>query len=667
MSSSPSDYYTELQSQITRFFAPNSPLASTLSTKNKTNNGESPKELSLAIAHALTHGEQLCVEAPSGNHKMTACLIPAILLAQKQKRPLLISLADTSRQQQLFNQLLPQLQQQMGIPFSAVLAQSRECYLCRRRLEQVQTHEKWHPNHPELSHEIRKIAEWAKTTADTSLATLPFTPSPKTWACVCSENGACIPDACDSHCCAYYQARRRLFQANIILTSHSLLCMDLNRRRDQGMQNSLLPEYTALIIDNVQELEPTAAAHLGLKLSSEGMLFLLHRLYHKKSEQGLLSHPSLLQEARHTQLQLEQAATQFFADLHQQIGPHRHLSVLPRLKTAPSTLHLLQQWQQTRPLLQQAANHPGLTEAQSAEIHGILHQLTDSFTRLTLFLNPCQPHSVCWIETGGAHSSVLLRATPVMPRDILHRELFTPGRPVILLGSPLAIRGHLSYFSNHIGLSDNARKLCLKSPFNYAQQMNLHVPYENEPTTENATAEFTRLCEQLRHFFLELNGTTFVLFPHHADMIKTAREFEPFFNQNRLPFHLQEQEKPHSWEQDFFHAGANPIIFGMTPFWIRQKDTTKYPQNLILLKLPFHLLPPPLSQAREAYIKKAGGDFFRDHLLPEAVLQFRQLVESLTCTPDREINVIVLDPRILHAQYGQLFIESLPQCRRHVF
>jgi len=66
-------------------------------------------------------------------------------------------------------------------------------------------------------------------------------------------------------------------------------------------------------------------------------------------------------------------------------------------------------------------------------------------------------------------------------------------------------------------------------------------------------------------------------------------------------------------------------------------------------------------------MEEAGQSPFAHYLLPEAILKFRQGVGRLIRTrTDRGI-IVVLDNRILRASYGKAFLDSLPECQRHVF
>jgi DNA polymerase-3 subunit epsilon/ATP-dependent DNA helicase DinG len=79
---------------------------------------------------------------------------------------------------------------------------------------------------------------------------------------------------------------------------------------------------------------------------------------------------------------------------------------------------------------------------------------------------------------------------------------------------------------------------------------------------------------------------------------------------------------------------------------------------LLIAKLPFGVPTDPLVAARSSEF----DDPFNEYTLPEAVLRFRQgfgrLIRRAT---DRGV-VIVLDNRVWRKEYGQAFLDALPEC-----
>lgn len=82
---------------------------------------------------------------------------------------------------------------------------------------------------------------------------------------------------------------------------------------------------------------------------------------------------------------------------------------------------------------------------------------------------------------------------------------------------------------------------------------------------------------------------------------------------------------------------------------------------LVLVRLPFAVPSDPIVAARS----ETFDDPFYNYQVPDAILRFRQgfgrLIRSKT---DRGV-VVVLDKRVQSKTYGQLFLESLPECTVH--
>ena len=72
----------------------------------------------------------------------------------------------------------------------------------------------------------------------------------------------------------------------------------------------------------------------------------------------------------------------------------------------------------------------------------------------------------------------------------------------------------------------------------------------------------------------------------------------------------------------------------------------------------------PITRARTDAIKEAGGDWFRDYVVPQAQIRLKQGFGRLIRTrTDRGI-VCILDTRLIHREYGAEFVRYLPPASR---
>jgi DNA polymerase-3 subunit epsilon/ATP-dependent DNA helicase DinG len=83
---------------------------------------------------------------------------------------------------------------------------------------------------------------------------------------------------------------------------------------------------------------------------------------------------------------------------------------------------------------------------------------------------------------------------------------------------------------------------------------------------------------------------------------------------------------------------------------------------LMIVKLPFAVPSDPIVAARA----ETFDNPFYQYTVPEAILDFRQGFGRLIRTASDRGVAVILDRRVLTKQYGQFFLESLPQCTQRV-
>ena len=84
---------------------------------------------------------------------------------------------------------------------------------------------------------------------------------------------------------------------------------------------------------------------------------------------------------------------------------------------------------------------------------------------------------------------------------------------------------------------------------------------------------------------------------------------------------------------------------------------------VIIDRLPFASPGDPVLQARIQGLQKNGKNAFMDYQLPKAVLTLKQGVGRLIRDVDDRGVLVICDPRLQTKEYGNTFLNSLPDMR----
>ena len=272
--------------RVRAFFSENGPLS-------KAKNFEfrpQQQEMAAAVAHALEEERHLVVEAGTGVGKSLAYLTPAILRAVEQHKKAIVSTHTINLQEQLLYKDIPILKKILPIEFEVALMKGRQNYLCPRRLERALQQANELFTGPEQN-ELKRLAEWARTTRDGSLSDLSVEPDPKVWAQVCSEPHICTKKTCGRDTrCFYHNARKRFEAADLVVINHTLLFVLLDDPDEMAERESgfMFPN-DFLILDEAHTVENVASRQIGIRISQYGLRSTIQRLYNARTRKGLFT------------------------------------------------------------------------------------------------------------------------------------------------------------------------------------------------------------------------------------------------------------------------------------------------------------------------------------------------------------------------------------------
>ncbi len=623
------------------------------------------KIMAREIAESLYEKYHLCVEAATGTGKSFAYLIPAIHYAHYIKKPVVIATHTIALQEQLINKDIPILKNLLNIDFTVALAKGRENYLCLKRLKNLgdNIHELLPSD--KLIPEFKRLQQWSMDSDDGTRSDLEFKPTDQLWSLVCNELGGCNNEfsGANKHC-FFLKARKQLYTADIIIANHALYCSDLALRLESNFTQKVLPDYHAVIIDEAHSFEETAATHLGIRVSRLGIFYLLNRLFNPRTNRGFLVKSGLL-NARMACIQARENIDSFFKKLEiwldqQSQNPlvYNTPGHIPNTFKHSWTVFLLE--------LQNIIDDDEFDGDFKLEIDNFRNRLSRFYEGVDIFLNVKLDQFVYWFDIEGkGQRNIILNAVPLKTNEILKNVMFNQNFSVIMTSATLAYKNDLSHFQHRTGV-DNALGIILDTPFDYKNNVDLYVPFSKipDPGSENYSAAVSKY---IKEFIIKSNGKAFVLFTSYSAMDSAAIELKDFFDINKIKLLIQGHELPRSKMIEIFRTDVNSVIFGTASFWEGIDIPGQSLSNVIIVKLPFSVPTHPLVHAKQEMIKAEGGNPFNNYFLPDAVLKFRQGVGRLVRSKYDTGMIVVLDPRIITSNYGKVFLESIPDCRRHIF
>jgi len=644
-----------------------------------------PEQLAMAqaVEQAIATRKHLIAEAGTGVGKSFAYLVPAILAAQSEappdkhkkqfgdddddpkqsKRRIIVSTHTISLQEQLIHHDVPFLQAVLPVEFSAVLVKGRSNYISLRRLDKtVQRSAQKMMFEAREQQALARIQQWATQTRDGSRSDLPFQPPIDVWDEVYSDHGDCLRKKCPTHAdCFYYAARRRVWNADLLIVNHALFFSDLALRRDGA---SLLPDYETVIFDEAHTIEAVAADHLGLSVSEGQVEFLLNKLYNDQAQRGILYSHNLV-DAQKLTAEARTQATIWFSEL--QAWTRNNCRPNGRLNTPVSIPNTLSPALEQLSLEIRVNAEKQLSESSQVELTAAADRCQLLASQLNSWARQAVERSVYWVETTGKHQQRLtLASAPIEVGGILRDELYNKIPSVIMASATLATgQKDFQFFRSRIGLTGGS-EIRLGSPFNYRQQARLILATNMpDPAADPRNFEM-HTCERIKRHVGETNGRAFVLFTSYAMMQNCAERLTGWLASQNLTLYCQGKGLPRSAMLDKFKADERAVLFGTDSFWQGVNVPGDALQNVIIPKLPFSVPDHPLLEAKLETIRERGGNPFRDYQTPEAIIKLKQGFGRLIRHRNDTGRVVILDPRMLTKPYGRLFLESLPGCQLEI-
>ena len=638
-------------------------------------------------ATAETEGANILVcESGTGTGKTFAYAMPGLVLARSVGKTLVISSSTVALQEQLAAKDLPFLQSCAPWPFRFALAKGRGRYVCQVRLTlaseaalQVRLDEEGDMGgaaEADLLHRLADALDARRWDGDRDQ--LDEAMPAALWERLTTDRNGCAGRRCPSFDdCAFYRARQRIREADVVVANHDLVLSALDMSPGSVLPDPsecffVFDEGHALphkIVQHYAERHPVRATYGWAAEVSDLVQTVVHALRLDAS-----SHPRV-QAAGADVMRALGAVWQWIAQAdgwtdgvlrlaHGLVPDELARAGEALLAAVEGVLDVLGDVRVEA--LTCAAQSPALVQQLLAEIgvHWVRGaRVADTWRLMQRRDRPGAAPTARWIERAG--DDAVVAASPIDAGDRLERALWRRVSAAIVTSATLTAAGRFRLFLQQSGL-DRLPAVCtlrLASPFDYAEQARLVVPRMRSSPTDAAahTDEVARMLPAL-----VADGATLVLFASAQQMLEVY---------DRLPASIQAQAlvqgqlsksailQRHRQRVD---AGRASTIFGLGAFQEGVDLPGAYCTHVVIAKLPFAVPAHPWEQARAEWLQRCGRSPFREVVVPEACVRLAQAVGRLIRSHTDRGTVTLLDRRIVTRSYGRELLCSLPPMRLEV-
>ncbi|MEU5826346.1 ATP-dependent DNA helicase [Micromonospora tulbaghiae] len=649
------------------------------------------QQMAEAIERSIGSGEHLLVQAGTGTGKSLAYLAPALTV----DGPVVVSTATLALQSQLVEHDLPRLadavEPVLGRRPTFAVLKGRHHYLCLARLDSSVEDEpddalfdaprsgnggtKWLGEAGRLGKQVQRLRDWAEETATGDRDELDPGVDDQVWRSVSMPARECVGA---SRCpfgqeCFAEASRARAREADIVVTNHSLLAVDMLAGRH------IVPPHKLLVVDEAHELAD--------RVSSAAQAELVPELIDRSTRRARpLLRPDVAER-------LTEAGDALAVGLAEAPAGRLTAGLPPALREACTLLDSA-----TRAALEGIgdvkSDDPDPVRKQQAK--AVLDELSTTAQRLLEEAD----HDVAWVEKPDNGSRRALVVAPLSVAGTLATHLYDE-RTVVATSATLALGGRFDTVARALGLdapppappspaaaaiataaaagrspvtpvaaTEGSRaaigtvpategpgwsSLDVGSPFDYARQGILYVAaHLPRPSVSGLPGP---AGEELLALVEALGGRTLGLFSSRRAAQQAA---ELVRARTDLPVLLQGEEALPLLVRRFREVRES-CLFGVMSLWQGVDVPGDACQLVVIDRLPFPRPDEPLAAARAAAVDAGGGSGFAAVSVPIAAVRLAQGVGRLIrATGDRGV-VAVLDSRLETARgYGPFLRRSLP-------
>lgn len=593
--------------------------------------------------------------------KSVAYLVPAIEHAVKTGSRALVVTANIVLQEQIVNKDLPMLRATLPLRFDFGLAKGRSNYLCLETLDDA-TAERALMGGRAGEEGLDAVIEWASRTEAGDLSELPFEPKPALRRLFTISSEDCLGSSCPrKDDCFPNRARARLQQAQIVVANYHLFFSDMQVRAMSDGEARILPDFDVLILDEAHRCADIARDFFGFRITPGSVRWAARLLSGSPGKGGRGETPEIDEELKG---RLGRAADRFFDELREHARSEEYKARLRRANVARHE-EICALLKQAAERYEQAASIGELDAAGRKKLRNASSRCFAIEIAIGLAMNPDATRGAAlFVETDEGSSRVALCSKQIDVSKRLRESVFeSPSIRSTIATSATLTTGEPSRSDAFDFVIDEtgataARTLAVPSPFDFAGRALLVVPEEFDVCLPNER----KYAEQCARLFAQIcrlaGGRTLGLFTTRRAMdlaYDVANDEVGRLDTLGLVV-MKQGQAPRSELVRRFREDVSSVLIGTASFWEGVDVQGEALSCVAIDKLPF---PPPDDPVLDA-LDARDKDAFANHMLPRALIAFKQGFGRLIRTKTDRGVVVCFDRRIVEKGYGKKFLNSLP-------
>lgn len=642
-------------------------------------------EMAYAVTNALNKGEHIMIEAGTGTGKSLAYLVPSVLWSTLNSQRVVIATNTINLQDQLLKHDIPLVINAVDKSFRTSVMKGRGNYLCPRRLETMRRRK---PSNIDELRTLAKILIWMQESQSGDRGEITLRAGEYAiWSRLSAQDEGCTTHRCSTimhGVCPFYKARKQAEASHVIIANHALIISDALS------ENRVLPEYLNLIVDEAHQLEDAITSGLSVRIEQLTILRRLSELGSPNS--GLLGEflsaarkdvpakqvlklEAFIQNISDALRLMASHVRTYFNALHdflmntdnnvtyqfRIISQHRDSGRFASVQMAWGQLNeffqaVIEAIQQLSSALSRFEEYK-LANFDEFENGIRSHHVFISETRLYLHQFTQEPdnNTVYSLSPGDVPDDIRIYLAPLHVGPMMEEHIIQRKESVVLTSATMRTQANFEHIRERL-YAEDFKTMNTGSPFNYKDSTLLYVPDDiPEPNQNN----YQRMVERgIIELAAALDGRVLVLFTSYSQLRETSKAITPRLTLGNIAVYDQSFGTSRETLLESFKTTEKAVLMGTRSFWQGVDIPGDDLSAVIIARLPFAVPSDPIFASRSETYNNA----FKEYAIPDAILRFRQGFGRLIRSQNDRGIVTIFDSRIINKNYGQNFLESLPDC-----